>query len=74
MWRTASLISRKKCTLQPTRTITTNEVRKKFTNFFVNNGYEHLPSSSVIPPSRDSSLLFTSAGMVQFKEAILDPR
>ena len=48
----------------------TNEIRKCFFDFFVNQGHRHLPSSSLVPDN-DPSLLFTNAGMVQFKDVFL---
>ena len=43
-----------------------NEIRQKFLNYFSKNGHKIIPSSSAVPES-DSSVLFTSAGMQQFK-------
>ena len=45
----------------------TSELRRDFLNFFELNGHARLPSSSLVPVG-DASLLFTNAGMVQFKE------
>ncbi|MDR1551554.1 MAG: alanine--tRNA ligase [Holosporaceae bacterium] len=42
------------------------DIRDGFLNFFANNGHRIVDSSSVVPQN-DPSLLFTNAGMVQFK-------
>ncbi len=46
--------------------ITTNEIRTAFLEYFEKNGHEVLSSSSLVPHN-DPTLLFTNAGMVQFK-------
>ena len=46
------------------------DIRKKFQNYFVKQGHTWIPSSSLIPQG-DSSLLFTNAGMNQFKDFFL---
>lgn len=45
--------------------MTHREIRKKFIDFFIKNGHLHWPASSLIPT--DPSVLFTTAGMQQFK-------
>ena len=47
-------------------TATTNEIRAKFLDYFAMNGHE-IVSSSPLVPHNDPTLLFTNAGMVQFK-------
>jgi alanyl-tRNA synthetase len=47
-----------------------NELRKLFLDYFQKNGHQLVSSSSLVP-SDDPSLLFTNAGMVQFKEVFL---
>ena len=44
-----------------------HDIRSCFTNYFEENGHQKLPSSSLTPID-DPSLLFTNAGMNQFKE------
>jgi alanyl-tRNA synthetase len=46
--------------------MTSNELRKNFLEFFKKKNHTIVPSMSLIPKD-DPSLLFTSAGMVQFK-------
>lgn len=46
---------------------TLSEIRKVFLNYFKTNHHEVVPSSSLVPEN-DPTLLFTNAGMVQFKE------
>lgn len=49
---------------------TTNKIRQNFLNFFKEKKHIILPSSSLVPYN-DSTLLFTNAGMNQFKEIFL---
>jgi alanyl-tRNA synthetase len=46
-----------------------SEIRQKFLDFFKKKGHQIVPSSSLIPT--DPSVLFTTAGMQQFKEYFL---
>lgn len=51
-------------------TKTSNEIRRDFLEFFHSKGHEIVPSSPLVP-GNDASLLFTNAGMVQFKDVFL---
>lgn len=50
--------------------MTSNELRTLFLNYFAQNGHTIVPSSPLIP-ANDPTLLFTNAGMVQFKDVFL---
>src|SRR5271155_2685110 len=52
------------------KSMTTSEIRGSFLEFFRKNGHAVLPSSSLVP-GNDPTLLFTNAGMVQFKDVFL---
>ncbi len=48
------------------RSLTSENIRAAFVDYFVRKGHTHVPSSPMIP-AQDPTLLFTNAGMVQFK-------
>jgi alanyl-tRNA synthetase len=48
----------------------TNDLRRIYLEYFRDRGHEIVPSSSLVP-AKDPSLLFTNAGMVQFKDVFL---
>jgi len=50
--------------------MTANQIRTLFLDYFKNQQHEIVPSSSLVPDN-DPTLLFTNAGMVQFKSAFL---
>jgi alanyl-tRNA synthetase len=50
--------------------LTGSEIRRKFLDFFVQNGHKEVHSSSLVP-ANDPTLLFTNAGMNQFKDVFL---
>src|SRR5580693_2647170 len=52
------------------KSMTSAEIRGSFLEFFRKNGHSVLPSSSLVP-ANDPTLLFTNAGMVQFKDLFL---
>src|SRR6266508_1714877 len=54
---------------------TTDEIRREFLDYFVRNGHREVASSTLVPAG-DPTLLFTNAGMNQFKDVFLgrEPR
>jgi alanyl-tRNA synthetase len=54
----------------PVKSLSANATRRAFLDFFVRSGHTEVPSASLVPAS-DPTLLFTNAGMVQFKDVFL---
>ncbi|MFL5733473.1 MAG: alanine--tRNA ligase, partial [Chloroflexia bacterium] len=50
--------------------LSSKQIRTRYLQFFADNGHTIVPSSSLVP-SNDPTLIFTSAGMVQFKDVFL---
>jgi alanyl-tRNA synthetase len=59
----------------PKKPFSTAEIRSSFLDYFARQGHSIIASSSLVP-GNDPTLLFTNAGMVQFKDCFLgkDPR
>src|SRR6201993_4218036 len=54
----------------PSRWLSGSEVRSMFLRYFAERGHKIVPSSSLVP-ANDPTLLFTNAGMNQFKDVFL---
>ncbi len=54
----------------PSRKLSGSEVRRMFLDYFVSKGHKEVHSSSLVP-ANDPTLLFTNAGMNQFKDVFL---
>jgi alanyl-tRNA synthetase len=52
-----------------TKRLSSAQIRRAFLDYFKRNGHTEVVSSSLVPS--DATLLFTNAGMVQFKDAFL---
>ena len=52
------------------KTLSSNELRSLFLDYFRRHGHTIVPSSPLVP-ANDPTLLFTNAGMVQFKDVFL---
>jgi len=50
--------------------MTASEIRRSFLQYFERHGHRIVPSSSLVP-HEDPTLLFTNAGMNQFKDLFL---
>jgi len=50
--------------------VKTSEIRQRFLDYFSSKGHEVVPSSPLVPHG-DPTLMFTNAGMVQFKNVFL---
>ncbi|HUP27473.1 MAG TPA: alanine--tRNA ligase [Chloroflexia bacterium] len=50
--------------------MSSREIRRRYIEYFVQNGHTYVPSSSLVP-ANDPTLLFVNAGMVQFKDIFL---
>ncbi|MDI3316126.1 MAG: alanine--tRNA ligase [Bacillota bacterium] len=52
------------------RSLSSSEIRTRFLRYFAERGHTVVPSSPLVPQN-DPTLLFTNAGMVQFKDVFL---
>jgi alanyl-tRNA synthetase len=53
--------------MSPSRVTLSDQVRRQFLDYFKSQGHEEVPSSSLVP-AKDPTLLFSNAGMNQFKD------
>jgi alanyl-tRNA synthetase len=51
--------------------VTHQEIRQKFLDYFVSHDHTVVPSSPLVPPPTDESVLLTTAGMQQFKPYLM---
>ncbi len=54
----------------PEKPFTGAQIRQSYIDYFIERGHTFVPSSSLVPGG-DQTLLFTNAGMVQFKDVFL---
>src|SRR3978361_151006 len=59
-----------RCRIEIETMLTGSAIRRKFLDFFVQKGHREVHSSSLVPQN-DPTLLFTNAGMNQFKDIFL---
>ncbi len=68
--RFETLIARPGTQIVQMKRMTSNQIREAFLGFFRERGHEIVASSPLVP-GNDPTLLFTNAGMVQFKDVFL---
>src|SRR5438046_9366868 len=64
MRRSSGLSSRR------SKLLATDQIRRQFLDYFAHKGHREVASSSLVPAG-DPTLLFTNAGMSQFKDVFL---